>query len=582
MPLPPPALRKRGPPSTMNVRKIWLITVLMSTALAGIILVQAYYISNAIDLRRTIFREQVRTALQATVDRMDRLAAAELLEERGEWRFLRESAFEPLDTSGLAAEVADSLISDYLALGPGALSGGGLAGGGLSGGALGGRPIEMPDITLPMPGSGSPAGEGPGTGPNESSISAAAGRYLTEPFNITSSVYDVGDADYEKLLPELLENTQAQVVANVRRFNALVGDVMVELMRGKYGPTRRIDPELVDSLLQRELATRGIEVPYEFGIVLGDQQFITTASAPEDEQALLASPHRVSLHPENLFASSDELYVHFPKEKRYVLERVWTVLTGSGLFTLVIILGFSYTISALFRQKKVADIKNDFINNMTHEFKTPIATISLAVDSMGNPKISGNPDRIRHYTNIIRDENRRMNGQVEKVLQMALLDRNEIKLSREPLDLHQVARTAAEAMGVQVESKGGALNLELKAERPGVFADEVHITNVVQNLLDNANKYSPEAPVIGVETWNDKHGVYLAVTDQGMGMSRETQNSIFEKFYRSPKGNVHDVKGFGLGLTYVKAILDAHGGSITVKSQLGKGSRFIIYLPSAT
>jgi signal transduction histidine kinase len=559
----------------MNVRKIWLITVLMSTALAGIILVQAYYISNAIDLRRTIFQEQVSTALRSTVDRMDRHMAAELLQERGEWRLLRDAAFEPLDTTGLAADIADSLLRDYLSYDPGALSGGGLSPGQSS--ALGGTAIEMPDITLPMPGidRSSPSGE-------NDDPAAGVGRFMTEPFNITSSVYDVGEDEYEELLPELLANTQAQVVANVRRFNALVGDVMVELMRGKYGPTRRIDPELVDSLLELELAQRGIAVPYEFGIVLGDEQFITTVANSAQEEQLLESPHRVSLHPENLFASSDELYVLFPKEKRYVLERVWTVLTGSGLFTLIIILGFSYTISALFRQKKVADIKNDFINNMTHEFKTPIATISLAVDSMANPRISGNPERIQHYTNIIRDENRRMNSQVEKVLQMALLDRNEIKLSRENLDLHQVARTASEAMGIQVDSKGGSLTLDLKAERPMVFADEVHITNVVQNLLDNANKYSPEAPVIGIETWNDRHGVYLAVTDQGMGMSRETQNSIFEKFYRSPKGNVHDVKGFGLGLTYVKAILDAHGGSITVKSQLDKGSRFIIYLPTAS
>jgi two-component system phosphate regulon sensor histidine kinase PhoR len=162
------------------------------------------------------------------------------------------------------------------------------------------------------------------------------------------------------------------------------------------------------------------------------------------------------------------------------------------------------------------------------------------------------------------------------------LDRNEVKLSRENLDFNQLIQTAAESIAIQVESKNGHIDLSLKADRSRVFADEVHMINVVQNLLDNANKYSPDAPEIKLETWNDKHGIYLAVNDKGMGMSRETRQRIFEKFYRVPNGNIHNVKGFGLGLTYVKAILDAHGGSITVQSQQDKGSRFIIYLPTTT
>ncbi len=292
--------------------------------------------------------------------------------------------------------------------------------------------------------------------------------------------------------------------------------------------------------------------------------------------------HRVQINEFNLFGPPDELYVSFPGEDEFLLRSIWTLLSGSALFTLVIILGFSYTVFALQYQKKLSDIKTDFINNMTHEFKTPIATISLAVDSINNPRIIGDQDRISQYTGIIREENRRMNAQVEKVLQMALLDRNEIKLHRERLDLHTVIQTAVESIELQVEQRQGRISTELRAEKRTVLGDEVHLVNVVRNLIDNANKYSTQEPHIQLETWNDQRGIYLSVTDNGIGMDRETQRRIFEKFYRVPRGNVHDVKGFGLGLSYVKALLDAHGGSITVKSQPGKGSQFTIYLPITT
>ena len=203
------------------------------------------------------------------------------------------------------------------------------------------------------------------------------------------------------------------------------------------------------------------------------------------------------------------------------------------------------------------------------------------MDSINNQRIIGDQQRIAQYTGIIRDENKRMNAQVEKVLQMALLDRNEVKLNRDRMDMHQIIQTAVEAMSIQVENKNGRIVMDLKAQKTAINGDEVHLINVIQNLLDNANKYTPGEPTIRVETWNDKRGIFISVADNGIGMDRETQKRIFEKFYRIPKGNVHDVKGFGLGLSYVKALLDAHEGSITVKSQLNEGSRFIIYLPNA-
>jgi len=227
----------------------------------------------------------------------------------------------------------------------------------------------------------------------------------------------------------------------------------------------------------------------------------------------------------------------------------------------------------------LSEIKNDFINNMTHEFKTPLATISLAVDAVNNPMILKDETKVKHYTHIIKEENKRMNAQVEKVLQMALLDKNEISLSTDDIDIHEIIYRAIENISLQVEEKGGKIDMELAAERYEMTGDEVHLSNVISNLLDNANKYSPENPQIKVTTESDDKGIYITIADNGIGMNSEDIKMIFEKFYRVPTGNVHNIKGFGLGLTYVKAIIDAHHATIDVKSQLKKGSQFKLFLP---
>lgn len=532
----------------MNVAKIWLIIVLMSAALIGIILVQAYWVHNAITLRKTIFNQQVNEALHATVDHMERHRTARLIDEHVNLQALEELAFITIDSSVMEQSLADTLVEELLSTG---------------------EPLAVGETLRPRytESQTAPASSSPRIMP-------------TDPFGIGSAVFEDAPADDAQMLPALLLNVEQQIMTNIQRFNSVIDQVLVELVRGQYGPTRSLDPDLLDSLLSDELGQKGIYTPYTFGVLIGQEKLLTTAGDEKEKTELLASVHRVSMSPGNLFTRPDELYVNFPQENQYVLNSLWTLLSGSALFTLVIILGFSYTVHALFRQKKLTDIKTDFINNMTHEFKTPIATISLAVDSINNPRIISDQQRIAQYTGIIREENKRMNAQVEKVLQMALLDRNEVKLNRDLIDMHQVIHTAVEGMNIQVENKGGRISSELGAIKTQVSGDEVHLINVVQNLLDNANKYTPDQPLIRVETWNDKRGIYISIADNGIGMDRETQRRIFEKFYRLPKGNVHDVKGFGLGLSYVKAILDAHEGSITVKSQLKEGSRFIIYLPN--
>ena len=258
---------------------------------------------------------------------------------------------------------------------------------------------------------------------------------------------------------------------------------------------------------------------------------------------------------------------------------MWLMLAGSAAFTLTILFSFAYTIQVIFRQKKLSDIKSDFINNMTHEFKTPIATISLAADAINNPKVQSDKTKMDYFTRIIKEENKRMNSQVENVLQMAQLEKGEMNLKISDLNLHAIIQNAVDLITIQVESNGGKIEQHLNASIPLLKGDQIHLSNVIFNLLDNANKYSREIPNIVISTYNNNNGIYVTVKDSGIGMHRDTIKKIFEKFYRVPTGNLHDIKGFGLGLSYVKAIVEQHKGKISVESEFGVGSTFEIYLP---
>jgi two-component system, OmpR family, phosphate regulon sensor histidine kinase PhoR len=244
--------------------------------------------------------------------------------------------------------------------------------------------------------------------------------------------------------------------------------------------------------------------------------------------------------------------------------------------------GIFYTsMNTIMKQKKLAVIKNDFINNMTHEFKTPISTISLAVQVLKDDAIKKDENRLNRYIGIIQDENRRLGTQVEKVLQMALLDRGEVKLKLGMVNIHETIEQVLNNISVQIEQKDGIVNLELDADNPEIEVDEVHLTNIIYNLIDNANKYSPEKPEITIRTENVDNGLKISVLDKGIGMSKEQLSRIFEKFYRVPTGNLHDVKGFGLGLSYVKKMVESHNGSINVESKLGEGTVFEVVLPKS-
>ncbi|WP_460976870.1 sensor histidine kinase [Spirosoma knui] len=365
----------------------------------------------------------------------------------------------------------------------------------------------------------------------------------------------------------------------------LIKDVLKGLLLSDRPIEDRVNRVALDTLLRQALVERGITIPFAYGVRTRLRpQFLFTSMGSEFRQ-FEDKGYKAALFPNNLLETGNYMYVYFPTQQEFILSRLGFMSGASVVLILVILACFYIAISTILRQKKLADIKNDFINNMTHEFKTPISTISLAVEmaqeQLRSPTAATSPEpaRLTRYMGIIRDETRRLGSHVEKVLQMALLDRGEIKLKLSPVNVHTVIEKVLNNIGIQVEQREGEVDLDFEADNEVVEADEIHLTNILYNLLDNAIKYSPEHPHITIQTRSLPDGISITVADQGLGMTKEQVIRIFEKFYRVPTGNRHDVKGFGLGLSYVKKMVDEHHGQIQVESQPGKGSSFEIILP---
>lgn len=340
----------------------------------------------------------------------------------------------------------------------------------------------------------------------------------------------------------------------------------------------RVDMRQIDSLLKVEFARFALPTDYEFGVVEGDQptRYVTIDFNWEDYPDMFRT---LLFRHDYPVASSAWLYLYFPGKNRFVLRRLIFVLSLSILLMGLLVFTMGSTIRQLIKQKEISNIKTDFINNMTHEFKTPIATISLAVDALTNDAIAKDPERIKYYAGMIRQENRRMNAQVEQVLRLALLDRKAISLEKEAVDAHQLIQKAVDHLRLQVETRGGDFILNLKAKSSMIEVDPEQILTVLVNLLDNANKYSPNEPEITVSTYNKNDSLIIEVADKGLGMSKDMINKVFERFFRQTTGDLHDIKGHGLGLSYAREIITLHNGEITVDSHPGKGSVFSIYIP---
>jgi two-component system phosphate regulon sensor histidine kinase PhoR len=342
--------------------------------------------------------------------------------------------------------------------------------------------------------------------------------------------------------------------------------------------TLELDNKEIDYALSQTLAYMQIQTPFEYAVIKNG--VVQTGTFKKSQKAdFLKSRYKVRLFPDNLISQELILSVIFPERTNYVLGRMMWLLGGSLLFSLFILATFALSLYFIVRQKKISEMKSDFINNMTHEFKTPIATISLAADTITNSKVINDEVSIRHFIGMIKKENSRMNKKVETILQIASLDKKEIEFKYENVSIHTIIEHAIETIEIQVHQRNGKIILYLNAEDPHLYGDFEHLTNLVNNLLDNAIKYSPDLLEITITTKNCEKGIILSVEDRGIGMTKAVQSKIFERFYRQSSGNVHDVKGFGLGLNYSRSIIEAHKGHITVFSEPGKGSRFEIFLP---
>jgi len=333
----------------------------------------------------------------------------------------------------------------------------------------------------------------------------------------------------------------------------------------------------ISELLKKELENRDIPIPFEVGVFTDAR--ISNKTEKADSLLLAKSNYKVNLFPNDIIQKNIRLAVYFPEKDSFIYKTLNWLLLISLIFSIIVLVSFGVSIYFILKQKKISEMKSDFINNMTHEFKTPLATISVAADSINNPKIIDNPERIRYYIEMIKKENARMNHQVEDILTIARLDKKDFEFKWEAFNLHEVIEDAMQSIVLQVEKKGGTITSDFLAINPVATSDSSHFANLIYNLLDNANKYSPETPEIRISTRNTSKGVVITVADKGIGMSKAVQGRIFERFYRQASGNIHNVKGFGLGLSYVKAVLEANLGNISVHSEPGKGSKFEVFIP---
>ena len=389
-------------------------------------------------------------------------------------------------------------------------------------------------------------------------------------------IQNLGDRNAQSQAQLAKEKSERQDLEKVLQKTQLAKEVFSDFLFKERPILQRIQPGYIDSLIRKELADKGVKLPYSFGIQSSSQKW-TYLSSPEIKTQ--KAVFEADLFPNDLHASGQFLHVNFADADGFIWQTMGLSLLGSGILLFIMIGCFYIAMMTIIKQKKLAEIKNDFINNMTHEFKTPISTISLATQLIHEEPQAAKNESILRYLGIIKDENIRLGQQVERVLQTAQMEREEIVLKKKNTDLHAVIQQVADMNAPLLQTNQGALVLDLAADQYQLFVDEVHITNVLNNLLDNAIKYSPEAPQITIYTHSDAHGLFIEVRDQGMGMQKEVLSAVFEPFYRVPTGNVHNVKGFGLGLSYVKKIVEAHGGNVRVSSKLGVGSTFELMIP---
>ncbi len=515
-------MRLTGSKKSLN----WLIT-LMTISLLGVTGIQAYWLNNAYRLEEEKFDQEVSRAMEGVALRLETLEAINFLSDNIKLEPFFNSSDNPMmgiegrGDSSLRIQTAEGTYSVAIRLGEDSIN-----------------VYENQTEKLP-------------------------GLY----YSTKDTSYRVAFADRQKLQGKF--NTMDRI------FNQLV---LRTIDRSQGSVVARVRERHLDSILTYEFKSSGIDLPFHYKVEEDDQAVFVSEGWVEPDST--DEFHQAALFPNDFFNRAT-LKVSFVGETNYLLRSIWLTLLVSLLFTGAMIYTFGRTLSFSVRQKRISEIKTDFINNMTHEFKTPIATINLAIDSLKNPKVLQDEERVKYYSELIRQENNRMNMQVEGVLRMALMDKKEMDFKVEAIPATEVVQDCLKHIHLQLESRKGQLQTHFRDKGALVKMDKNHFSNAVINLLDNALKYSKGVPHIEVFTERSERHFILIVSDRGIGMSKEEQKHIFDRFYRVESGNIHNIKGHGLGLSYVHGVVEAHDGKIEVNSEKGKGSTFYLYLPLA-
>ena len=524
----------------MNKLFFRLLIVLMSLSLIGIILVQVYWFNTSFQNNDEQFRFHVKQVISNVAEKLQKQEAYSFYDKYNKYK----------DSTGKAPQKKDLLEFYYVQK---------------------------------------------NTRTNETIIYSNS--IISEDYDISSSFFDKKKDSVKlksfssKRVTEVYNNNN---IDNLKLQNSIIPDVKIkksgnldildnaqfEIFFKDVASTmplqERVSNETLQKLLAKGLDEFGVKTPFEYGIY---SKGLATKIKSSKFKYNKATTYSIPLFADNEGASNYQLLVSFPHKKKFLFSELVVITILSIVFTLIIVIAYSSALNQLIRQRQISEIKTDFINNMTHEFKTPIATINLALDAIKNPKIIDDKEKVHRYLQMIRDENKRMHAQVENVLRISKLEKRELEISKESYNVQDIIEEAIEHINLIIEDRKGSITTHLDAKRTTVLLNDVHFTNVIVNVLDNAIKYSPDVPKIDIYTENVKDFVIIKIKDQGAGMSKIAQKRIFEKFYREHTGDLHNVKGHGLGLAYVKRIVEDHHGEIFVESEKGKGSTFIIKIP---
>lgn len=548
----------------MNKKIFTGLIALMGISILGIVIIQLVWMNNAIRVRNELFDRSVNEALTSTSNRLENMQDFRMINHFAFDDSARFRSFAPIPPppSGIPGRYPKRIILPKAPGNPTA------------------RQIEM-IVKAGKNNKGyqyqiSTKSDNSRKGKEENIITINTDSLVKN----LDSVYAKGINRFDSLGGQFDHWTDSssgikrRFEIKTRKLKRMANKVVQEITAWEEN---ELPTEHINEVLKKELENRDIPIHFEFGII--KDSLISKKTEKADSVLLVQSNYKVNLFPNDIIQKNIRLSVYFPEKDSFIYKTLNWLLFISLIFSIIVLVTFAFSIYFILKQKKISEMKSDFINNMTHEFKTPIATISVAADSITNQKIIENPERIRYFIEMIKKENTRMNRQVEDILTIARLDKKDFEFKWEAVNLHEVIEDAIQSIVLQVEKKGGTIVSELNAVNPVATSDYSHFANIVYNLLDNANKYSLNATEIKISTRNTGKGVLILVEDKGIGMTKAVQSRIFERFYRQTSGNIHNVKGFGLGLSYVKAVLEANHGSISVHSEPGKGSRFEVFIP---